>query len=36
MRSWGIEGRWGTLQDGARREILSDLFPDLGESSYEN
>ena len=34
--AWGIEGRWGTLQDGARREILSDLFPNLGESSYEN
>ena len=34
--AWGIEGRWGIQQLGARLEILSDLFPDLGESSYED
>ena len=34
--AWGIEGRWDTLQHRARQEILSDLFPDLGESTYEN
>ena len=34
--AWGIEGRWGALQPGARHEILSDLFPDLGESSYKD
>ena len=32
----GIEGRWGTLQLEARHGTLSDLFPDLGESTYEN
>jgi hypothetical protein len=36
MSCVGIEGRWGTQQLGARHEILSDLFPDLGESSYED
>jgi len=33
---WGIEGRWGTQQHGARHAILSDLFPDPGESTYED
>ena len=33
---WGIEGRWGLQQLIAREEILQELFPDLGESSYEN
>jgi len=28
--AWGIEGRWST------HAILSDLFPNLGESTYEN
>ena len=34
--AWGIEGRWGPLQFEARHGTLSDLFPDLGESTYEN
>jgi hypothetical protein len=34
--AWGIEGRWGALQLAARHGTLSELFPDLGESSYEN
>ena len=34
--AWGIEGRWGALQLAGRQGTLSDLFPDLGESSYEN
>ena len=34
--AWGIEGRWGISQPGHRHEILSDRFPDLGESSYED
>ena len=34
--AWGIEGRWGALQLEARHGTLSDLFPDLGESTYEN
>jgi hypothetical protein len=34
--AWGIEGRWGALQLAARQGTLSELFPDLGESSYEN
>ena len=34
--AWGIEGRWGALQLAARQGTLSDLFPDLGESVYEN
>ena len=34
--AWGIEGRWSALQLAARQETLSDLFPDLGESVYEN
>ena len=33
---WGIEGRWSLQQLAAREEILHELFPDLGESSYEN
>ena len=33
---WGIEGRWSLQQLSAREEILQELFPDLGESSYEN
>jgi hypothetical protein len=28
------DAAWGIQQPGARHEILSDLFPDLGESSY--
>ena len=31
-----MEGRWSLQQLAARQEILHDLFPDLGESSYEN
>ena len=27
---------WGISQAGHRHEILSDRFPDLGESSYED
>ena len=34
--AWGIEGRWGALQLAARHGTLSELFPDLGESVYEN
>jgi hypothetical protein len=34
--AWGIEGRWGALQLEARQGTLSDLFPDLGESAYDN
>ena len=34
--AWGIEGRWGALQLAVRHGTLSDLFPDLGESTYEN
>ena len=34
--AWGIEGRWGALQLAARQGTLFELFPDLGESSYEN
>jgi hypothetical protein len=34
--AWGIEGQWGALQLAARQGTLSELFPDLGESSYEN
>jgi hypothetical protein len=34
--AWGIEGRWGTLQLEARQGTLPDLFPDLGESAYDN
>ena len=33
---WGIEGRWGALQLAARHGTLSELFPDLGESVYDN
>ncbi len=32
----GIEGRWGAFQLAARQRTLSELFPDLGKSSYEN
>ena len=35
-RREGIEGRCGISQPGHRHEILSDLFPDLGEPSYED
>ena len=34
--AWGIEGRCGALQLAARDKTLSGLFPDLGESVYEN
>ena len=34
--AWGIEGRWGALQLAARHGTLSELFPDLGESDYDN
>jgi hypothetical protein len=34
--AWGIEGRWGALQLAVRQETLSDLFPNLGQSVYEN
>ena len=34
--AWGIEGRWGSLQLEARHGTLSDLFPDLDASVYEN
>ena len=34
--AWGIEGRWGPLQLEARHGTLSDLFPDLDASTYEN
>ena len=33
---WGIEGRWSLQQLAAREAIHQELFPDLGESSYEN
>ena len=32
----GIEGRRGALQLAARHGTLAELFPDLGESVYEN
>ena len=34
--AWGIEGRWGAFQLAARHGTLSELFPDLGESVYDN
>ena len=33
---WGIGGRWSLQQLAAREDILQELFPDLGESSYDN
>ena len=32
----GIEGRWSLQQLATQEEILQGLFPDLGESSYDN
>ena len=32
----GIEGRWSLQQLAAREGILQELFPDLGESLYDN